>query len=285
MASYAMPIIQYGIFFILLLMALNLFIKALWSTDERLYFKRRFVNQLKSQRDKFVKTDIESVTVQLFRAAGMPKMSDSKWLFIRMILILITVTYLVIEGNLIGAFTSIIIIYLVTEVKYNFSPVNLFLKKRASSIQQKKEIELFTLFALLKTDLTASNSDQVNVYHLINETTSYFKEINYVLVKFLTLWKKSPEVAGAVFQKELSSETAGFIGDVLSKLHNMDRKDALALLSEQGEVFTYKRAELAVQKEEKTRYIFFMLFFIASFFGIAWFLYFTYSMISQNMTM
>lgn len=283
MIAYAFPVIQYGTFLTLLLMAVNQLIKAMYSSDERSYMRKRFINTLKSQQQKIIKVDSESKTNLLFRSAGYANMTDMKWLLIRIPLIFIPFIYFLMQADFFTAFVVLGILYISTETGIKFSPVVWFLREQKKSIQQKKEVELFTLFALLKTDLMASNTNQVNVYHLVSETTSYFKEINYVLVKFLSLWKKSPDDAGAVFQKELSGETASFIGDVLSKLHNMDRVDALNLLSEQGEVFTYKRSELAIQREEKKRLLFFILFFLASFAGIVWFLYFTYSMVSLNM--
>lgn len=284
MSGLVFPAITYGTFFTFMVLAFNQLTKALWSSDERLYYKRRFVNTLKSQQEKYMKPTEDSKMQNAFFAAGFQGMTDFKWLMYRFLIIIFTLIYfLVFVENIMWSIASIIVMFAATS-SYKYSPVNFYLKGRANKIQQRKEIELFTLFALLKTDLMASNTNQVNVYHLVSETTSYFKDINYVLVKFLSLWKKSPEAAGAVFQTELSSDTAKFIGDVLSKLHNMDRKTALDLINEQADVFTYKRTELAVQREEKKRFLFFSLFFTASFFGIVWFLYFTYVMVMKNMS-
>ena len=283
MGAYAFPIIQYGTFFVFLTMALLQFFKVLWSTDERVYIKNRFIRTMKSQQNRFLKVKVESESTKLFRAAGFYKMSDLKWLLIRFLLILVGALYLVYHDQIRNAVIYIALIYIATEVYIKFSPITLYLKRRNRMIQQRKELELFTLFALMKTDLMASNHEQVNVYHLVSETTPYFKEINHVLVRFLALWKKSPEEAGTVFQKELEGETADFLGDVLSKLHNVNRKDALHLLSEQGEAFSYKPAELAVQRAEGKRHIYFALFFTSSFVGIAWFMYFCYAMVAESM--
>lgn len=281
--TYLFPIIQYGTFLGFLLAALNQLFRAMYSSDERIYMKRRFINSLKSQQEKIVKLEEQSKAKQKFLEAGFTNMSEMKWLLFRIPIILLPFTYFLLEKSYVTAIVIAVILYFLTEIGFKQSLINFYLNGRKKSLQNKKEIELFTLFDLLKTDLKASNYEQVNAYHLVNESLPYFKDIEYVLVRFLSLWKKSPKEAGAVFHQELSGETATFIGDVLAKLHNMNRTDAVNLLEEQGEVFTYKRAEMAFQKEEKKRLMFFVLFFIAAFSGIAWFLYFTYNMISLNM--
>lgn len=276
-------IMQYGTFLVTMGMALNQFIKAMYSNDERSYMKRKLVNNLKSQQQRILKVDPDSTTQRLFREAGLSSVSEFRWLLIRLTLTLLPTIYFLVDREILTAVVVMTIMFFATETTLKFSPVTWFLKGRKKAIQESKETELFTLFALFKTDLMASQSEQVNVYHLVHEARPYFKKIDYVLVQFLSLWKKSPESAGAVFHKELSGETASFIGDVLSKLHNMNRTDALNLLAEQGEVFTFKRAEIANQKEEKKRLMFFIMFTLASFTGIVWFMYLTYSMVSDSM--
>ena len=275
------PILQYGPFAVLWMMALVQMYKAMWSSDERVYFKRQFIRTLKSQQRKVVREEESKVAV-LFRESGLSWLDDARWLLVRVFLLAVGTVWLVALGEYMWAILYFVGMYIATELTFKFSVAYQLLQMRKRGIYRKKELELFTLFALLKTDLLASSNEQINVYHLIQENLPYFEQINSLLVRFLSIWKRSPQMAGSVFHKELEGETAQFLGDVLGKLHKLNRADALALLEEQGEVFTFKRSELAVQRADVQRKVYFIFFMISALVGIFWFMWFCYSMIAES---
>jgi hypothetical protein len=266
-----------------MLLAVTQIYAALWTTEERIYLRNRVIRTWKTQAEKTKEKSKESEVTKWFREAGLPWFTNIRWLAIRIILLIIGVLYFAIFSSITNLMLFIIIIQYLTEPLFKYSGIRLFLKWRTQYIQEKKETELFTLFALLKTDLLSSPHEQVNAYYLLSESLPYFQYINGTLIKFLKMWRQSPEKAAKVFEEDLGGETAEFLSDVLSRLHNMNRMDAISLLSEQSQVLGYKRSEFAMRKAEVQRNVYYAFFIVSSFVGIFWFMWFIYSMTTTQM--
>lgn len=280
MSAYAITVIPYLFFAIFMLMACSQAYVALWSVEERVTLRNRVIRTWQERSKEIKEKAGEAEVTQLFQEAGYPKMTNVKWLVVRIVLLVILVALLSGSTSLSLILLSIVSFMILTEPIFKYSAIRLFLKWRISSIKRQNELELFTLFSLLQTDLLATQDEQVNVYHLLSESLPYFRRINGTISKFLNLWRKSPETASKVFEQDLGGETAQFLGDVLSRLHNTSRTDAIELLSEQGELFTFKRSEIALQQAEVQRNMFYFFFLVSAFVGIIWFMWSMYSLIN-----
>lgn len=278
MSAYGLLLIQYGVFTIILALATGVTYSALWTTDERVFMRNRMMRTWSKQSKVIQSKATESEVTMLFKKAEFGWMTNVKWLLIRVIVLVLGIIYLMATQSMIATLLFVGIWLIGTEPLIKISGIRLLLKFQTESVRRKKESELFSLFALIKTDLMASRSDQINVYHLIREALPYFTSIKPVLLAFLEKWSESPSEAGKVFEKELGSETAQFVGDALAQLHKLPRQKAIQLLSEQGKVFVYKRSEMAMQQAEMQRNFFFIFFFISGFVVILWFMWFAYSM-------
>lgn len=283
MSAYGLLLIQYGVFTVILALATGFAYSALWTTDERVFLRNRMMRTWTNQSKALQVKAKESEVTLLFKQAGYSWMTNIRWMLIRTGVLVIGVAYLMTTQSMSTTLLFVGVWLIATEPVLKFSMIRLLLKFRTEAVRRKKESELFSLFALIKTDLMANRSDQINVYHLIRETLPYFSSIKLVLFAFLEKWSESPEEAGKVFEKELGSDTAQFVGDTLAQLHKLPRQKAIQLLSEQGKVFVYKRSELAMQQAEMQRNFFFIFFFIAGFGVILWFMWFAYSMSMSSM--
>lgn len=278
MSAYGLLLIQYGVFTLIMVLATSVAYSALWTTDERVFMRNRMMRTWNKQSKVIQAKATESEVSMMFKSAGFPWLTNVRWLLIRVSVLIIGTIYLMATQSMAATLLFVGTWLIGTEPLLKISGIRLLLKFQSESIRRKKESELFSLFALIKTDLMASRSEQINVYHLIREALPYFTSIKPVLVTFLEKWSESPAEAGKVFEKELGSETAQFVGDALAQLHKLPREKAIQLLSEQGKVFVYKRSEMAMQQAEMQRNFFFIFFFISGFAVILWFMWFAYSM-------
>lgn len=277
-----LTILQYTLYTVSLLIALSQVYLALWTTQERVILRNRVVRTWQEKAVEISKKSAESEVTQLFKEAGFPYIDNVRWFVIRFILLVVSVIYfLATDSKALTIVLWIVLLHFATEPLFKYSAIRLLLRWRINSMARKKETELFTLFSLIKTDLLASDKEQVNVYHLINDSLPYFRYINATILRFLNLWRTSPEQAAKVFEQDIGGDTAQFIGDVLARLHNTSRTDALKLISEQGETFSYKRAELALQRAEIQRNVFYTFFLLSAFVGILWFMWVMYSLVNN----
>lgn len=283
MSAYVVVIFQYGVYAILMSIALIQLYAALWTTEEKIYLRNRVIRTWKLGKLKTSKLSDESEVTLWFRQAGFPWMTSIRWLILRLSLLLVGTVYLSITSTLTMVVLYVAIFQILTEPLFKYSGIRLLLKFRNQHIQQQKETELFTLFALIKTDLLSSNESHVNVYYMLKKTLPYFQHINGTIIRFLHKWRQSPELAAKVFEEDLGGETAEFMVDILSRLHNMDRESALDLLSEQSQVLTFKRTELSMRKAEVQRNLFYTFYLIATFIGIFWFMWFMFELSSNSL--
>ena len=218
-----------------------------------------------------------------FEKAQVPYINNVRYAIIRMGFILFLLVGFGLGTSLTTTVLIVAVATLATEPLLKYSAINLYLNQRLRKIKDEKEGELFTLFALFKTDIMSDTKPQINVFTLVNRNLTYFDRIRPTLIRFLQMWTKSPEAAGKVFANELSGDSAEFLGDFMGKLNSMNRTDAVHLLEEQSEIFSHKRSEQVMQKAEIQRNGYFLFFFISAFASIAWFMWFMYDMTARSM--
>lgn len=279
-----LTVFQYIVFALFMLAALQLLYQGLFSKNNNLSLSKQFITKLKVQQLRLQNTKKQSELTRLFRDAQIPFITNVHFFYLRIIILLILTLYIALTSD-ISMLLMVVGIYLImSDPRLKFSIVGWFINKRIKRINYEKENELFTLFAVLKTDVISEERGELNVYDLINRNLPYFKRIEGTLIRFLHNWTVSPEKAGGIVKNELKSESAQFLGDFLAKLHTVSKKDAAHLLEEQGSVFGNARSEILMQRAEVQRNGYYLFFFISVFVSIIWFLWFMADITMSNLT-
>lgn len=283
MTVYVLTAIQYVVFLIFLLLAMMQAYAALYSKEERRFIRNRVKRNLRKQSNVTKKHTEESEVTKMFHDAGLHWMNNYRFAIFRVITLMFGALYFSVASTPLNTLVFVAIWAILTEPLFKFSLIRLFIYQRIKKIRENKEGELYSLFAMLKTDLLANTREEINVYHLLKDTMPYMNYIQPILGRFMRKWRESPELAGRDFEKELGGETAMFLGDFLGNLHSMSRSDALHVLDEQNEVFGHRRSEMLLQKAELQRNSFYVFFFVSAFVVIGWFMWFMYEMTSKSM--
>ncbi|WP_281864827.1 hypothetical protein [Planomicrobium okeanokoites] len=283
MTAYVLTAIQYGVFLIFVVLAMMQTYAALYSKEERRFMRNRVKRNLRKQNEVTKKRAAESEVTLMFGEAHLPWMNTLRFALLRVIGLMGGLMYLSFTTSWTNTVLFMVFWLVLTEPLFKFSLIRLYLARRIKKITEKKEGELFSLFAMLKTDLIGNTRDEINVYHLLKDTLPYVYYIKPMVNQFLRQWKESPQTAGQNFESALGGETAQFLGDFLGGLHRMDRDNALQVLEEQNEVFGHRRSEMLLQKAEVQRNSFYTFFFLSAFAVIGWFMWFMFQMTSQSM--
>lgn len=283
MTAYVLTAVQYFIFLLFLTFGFMQAYAAMYSKEERRFMRNRMKRKLKSKNEITKKKAEESMVTLLFREAYLPRMNNLRFSAVRVIGLIFGSLYLSMNTSPTTLVLFVAGWLIATEPLFKYSAIRLFLGRRIKKINEKKESELFSLFAMLKTDLIGNVRDEINVYHLLKDTLPYVHYIKPMVNQFMRHWRSSPEDAGKKFETSLGGDTAQFLGDFLGKLHTMDRRNALFILEEQNEVFGHRRSEMLLQKAEIQRNQFYTFFFISAFMVIGWFLWFMYELTSTSM--
>lgn len=281
--SLLLTVIQYAVFALLIAISLVFLYKGLFDEYSRRLMRKRFVSHMEMQKQKAQVNAKASEVTDKFEKAQVPYINNVRYAIIRMGFILFLLVGFGLGTSLTTTVLIVAVAILATEPLLKYSAINLYLNQRLRKIKDEKEGELFTLFALFKTDIMSDTKPQINVFTLVNRNLTYFDRIRPTLIRFLQMWTKSPEAAGKVFANELSGDSAEFLGDFMGKLNSMNRTDAVHLLEEQSEIFSHKRSEQVMQKAEIQRNGYFLFFFISAFASIAWFMWFMYDMTARSM--
>lgn len=285
MTAYILDAIKYLVFLIFVALAMRQAYAALYSKEERRFMRNRMKRSLRKQSEITKKKSAESEVTRMFEEAHIPWMNTYRLTILRIVLLLGGLLYLSYTTSTTNMVLFLVFWLVASEPLFKFSLIRLFLSRRIKKITEKKESELYSLFAMLKTDLLGNTREEINVYHLLKDTLPYVNYIKPVLSQFMRNWRESPAEAGKQFEAALGGETSQFLGDFLGNLHTMDRDNALHVLEEQNEVFGYRRSEMLLQKAEVQRNSFYTFFFIASFSVIGWFLWFMFELTNKAMQM
>lgn len=283
MTAYVLTAIQYGVFLIFVVLAMMQTYAAMYSKEERRFMRNRVKRNLRKQNEVTKKRAAESEVTLMFGEAHLPWMNTLRFALLRVIGLMGGLVYLSFTTSWTNTVLFMVFWLVLTEPLFKFSLIRLYLARRIKKITEKKEGELFSLFAMLKTDLIGNTRDEINVYHLLKDTLPYVYYIKPMVNQFLRQWKESPQTAGQNFESAMGGETAQFLGDFLGGLHRMDRDNALQVLEEQNEVFGHRRSEMLLQKAEVQRNSFYTFFFLSAFAVIGWFMWFMFQMTSQSM--
>ncbi|MGP4074058.1 hypothetical protein ACTWQB_16250, partial [Piscibacillus sp. B03] len=137
--------------------------------------------------------------------------------------------------------------------------------------KRKQEIEIFTLYDILKADLHALQPGQeINLYGLLRDRVSTFQHIQNPLSRFLSLWMTEPEKAKYVMGEAIGTNGAKTLGEVLVRLDSASKEEAISILENESEVYheSFYKKELENQLRKKTYVLIF--FGVTIFIQILW---------------
>ncbi|HZH60507.1 MAG TPA: hypothetical protein VEY70_13215 [Metabacillus sp.] len=257
----------------------------LTSEHERKIYRTKLLKQIEEKKNNVVKKQQASALEKMLKATGIPHISAFRFQICRWLLILFSLFYYV-GVPLVSAeefdrstLAFPLIIYVLSEPKFKFSPVYKFIEYLISRKRKKKIVELFTLFDILKAELnTLQDWQEVNIYNILKETVPMFEHINGTISRFLSKWKTSPDEAKMVFYDEIGVETARVLGEVLFKLDKASKKEALNIIEAESGVFSYTYYEKAIQSSIKQKNLFFVLFSVNILLIMAWLIIVIYTM-------
>lgn len=286
----ALTIIQYGIFFMILSGSAYYMYQRLTTKDEREFYRLKIQKEIAERKDKLVEKELNSNFQKKIEQAQLKRFNAFRFQFVRLLFIIyFAFNYLVIpyiDGEGIGRLLllSFVTIIILSEPRFKFSLINVFLNSIIHRKQKAKIIELFTLFDILKAELnTLKDEQEVNVYSIIQNVLPMFNHIQGTLSKFLSLWKRSPKVAKEIFHDEIGGDSAKAIGDILYKLDSVSRKDALEVIESESSVFSVQYYQKELQKATKSSTAFFGFFLTTNVIVIIWLIVFVFVMIQERM--
>lgn len=246
---------------------------------------------MNERKNTIVTKNKESQFQRKLRATGIPFLSALRFQIFRIVVIVVITTYYVIipfiqNGGINVAWLAIpILLSILTEPGLKFTPVAMGVENLVNRKKKLKVLELFTLFDILKADLsTLKESQEVNIYGLLRDAAPMFEHIGGTLSRFLSLWKTSPHLAKDVFQEEIGGESAKVLGDILYKLDQTSKEEALSIIESESTVFSFSFYEGELQSSGKQKMGFYMLFMSTNVLIIVWLIVLIFSVFNDTIT-
>lgn len=262
---------------------------ALTSQEERKIHRLKITKQMVNSKEKFIKSNNESQLQKRFNETGIKFINAVKFQSIRIVFILVITVYYVIssiiESNYVDykIFAIPCVLFIATEPTLKWSLSSLLLNMISNRLNRKKIEEVFTLFDLLKADLDDLQSTQnVNMYNIIKQSLPMFTYIKGSLSRMLSLWKSSPEKAKIVLFEEIGGENTKVIGEIIYKIDQTTKEEALDLIEAESSVFTFSYYQNQVQSGKKQKTVLFSFFTLTSILVIAWLVIFVFAMFNSS---
>jgi hypothetical protein len=283
-----MKLLVYVVYLALVIMGAYYIFKTLTNFEERKIYRTKILKQINDKKEAFVKKNKESVFQKKLQSTGIRYLSATRYQIIRISFILTMTAYYGVVPNLNSevydltylAIPPLLIILSEPNFKYSVTTlaVNMLIKRK----NKKKIVELFTLFDMLKAELNTLKANQeVNIYNILRGYLPMFEHITGTLTKFLSLWRTSPEEAKNVFSTDIGEESASVLGDILYKLDNTAKNEALKIIEAESNVFSFTYYESQMHSSVKVKNIFFIMFSVNIVLILAWLITFIYTMFSD----
>lgn len=284
-------LIEFLIFATLIGLGAYYIYRELTTKEERQIYRAKLLKQINDKKNVVVKKNKESTFQYRLKATGHESFSALRYQMLRWAFILVIVVYYVIiplsESTQFdrSILTIPFLLIILTEPSFKFSLINKgidFLIKRK---QRQKQIELFTLFDMLKAELTSLKSNQdINIYSILKDSLPMFEHIGGTMSRFLSLWKASPGIAKDVFYQEIGGESSKVLGDILFKLDSTSKAEALKIIESESSVFSFSYYESELQGSIKRKNFFFLMFSINILIIIFWLILIVFTMFSETMS-
>lgn len=283
-----LEILKYTIFGVFLISGTTMIYRTITPKEiretHRLRFKEKFYYSKKHTEERLQNRSFD----EKLKEAGLPFLNSVRFELIRLTVFLIyIVSYMIlpiINGeNLTAATISILLImWVITEHRFHIpvSLVNPVLNLLIRSRQKKRSIELFTLYDVLKSDLQALQENQrVNVYNLLKDSLSMYKEIDGTVSRFLSTYLTNPKAAEKVFYEDINTLGAKTLGEIIVKIDNLSRDEALDVIQTESSTYSqhFFKEEFREGQKRKSRLQFF--FSVNVLLNAAWLILFITSMV------
>lgn len=288
--SIVLTLIEYLLFAALISLGAYYLYKELISKEERQVYRAKLLKQINQKKNVVLRKNKESPFQQRLKATGYESFSALRYQMVRWFFVLVIVVYYVIipmsqtnqfDRSLLAIPFLLIVL---TEPRFDFSLINKGIKFLINRKQRQKQVELFTLFDMLKAELTSLKDNQeINIYSILKESLPMFEHIGGTISRFLSLWKSSPGVAKDVFFQEVGGESAKVLGDILFKLDNTSKGEALKIIESESSVFSFSYYENELQGSIKRKNFFFLMFTINILLIVIWLVVVVFTMFSETM--
>nr|WP_228509637.1 hypothetical protein [Bacillus cereus] len=258
------------------------------SIEERKLQRTKIAQSIQQKKKKFILVNNKSKFQQKLSTAEIKYIKASHYQITRMVVLLfLAIYYLAIPYVTLGEFSvmSLLVvwsIYLATEPIFKYSIISMIINYLITLKYQKKITEVFTLFDVLKADLYSLNpSQEVNIYGIIRDSLPMFEHINGTIARFLSLWKSDPEKAKDVFYEDIGGEGTKALGDIIFKMDQTSKEQALETINAESSVFAFSYYEAQMQQSGKRKTLMFGIFTTTSLLIISWLVIYIFAMFND----
>ncbi|HDR7214390.1 hypothetical protein BKK39_12500 [Bacillus cereus] len=258
------------------------------SFEERKLQRTKIAQSIQQKKKKFILVNNKSKFQQKLSTAEIKYIKASHYQITRIVVLLfLVIYYIAIPYITLGEFSvmSLLLvwgIYLATEPIFKYSIISMIINYLIALKYQKKMTEVFTLFDVLKADLYSLNpSQEVNIYGIIRDSLPMFEHIDGTIARFLSLWKSDPEKAKDVFHEDIGGEGTKALGDIIFKMDQTSKEQALETINAESSVFAFSYYEAQMQQSGKSKTLMFGIFTTTSLLIISWLVLYIFAMFSD----
>lgn len=283
-----LEIAKYITFSIFLFYGTFLFYQTITPKEVRDTHRLRFKEQL-YLRTKKAEENLQSVSFdEKLKEAGLPFLTSFRYEIFRLVIFLFLIgNYMVLpiingQGFNIQGVSVLILAWLLTEFRFNIpvSLPNMITNVLIANKKRARSIELFTLYDILKTDLSELDKDQtVNVYNLLKEALPMFSHIDGTLSRLLSTLLTNPKAAEKILYGDIKTQGAKTLGEIIVKVDELSRDEALNIIETESSTYSNRffKEEFRNGQKRKTRLQ--MLFSVNVLLNAGWLILFITNMV------
>ncbi|WP_202078158.1 hypothetical protein [Caldalkalibacillus salinus] len=274
------PITTYIIYSTVVLVATLKMYQFLTTETERKRYRTKIQRVVDERKYEMIKKAEQTSLEKKLKRAGVPSIINAfrfqvcRWTVISTLCVYYVILPSIDQHSVpMSSLLGVVTLLILSSPSLRFSLTNYLLDQLRLFRERKKHQELFTLFDMLQAELTSlTEGQEINVYNLIRESVPYFQYINHALLKFLYTWKYDPRLAKTQFSTEVGGEDAETLSNILYKIDDTSKEDAIQILKGASKVFSVSYFEGGNRKKEKRFILIDTFFFCVNLLTIAWLL-------------
>jgi hypothetical protein len=219
---------------------------------EKQHLRIRFKESVIVQKEKFKEKASNGKNEDLFKEAGYPLgINGLRWEIIKWVLLsFVILNYIFYPILTTGDFSLIAVVLIIvgmlmTMPTFPYSITRFVLNRLIDYKKAKRNSELFSLYDMLISEIQMMQNTRINSYSLLRTLKPYFKELDAPLTRLLTGWTndEGPEKALDVFAKEIGTNEAKSLANVLKKFDENKRETILQSLQGMEDMFITSQIE------------------------------------------
>lgn len=286
--SLLLNVAKYFLFSLFLVSGALVFYRATTPKETRESHRLRFKEQIQSRAKKTEKK-VQNITFEeRLREAGLPFLNTYRFELGRLVvLILFICNYWILPvingaGFDVRTISLLLVIWLITEHRFKIpvSITNMVINMLIAKKKRERSIELFTLYDVLKTELSSLQRNQsVNVYNLLKDSLPMFRYIDGTLSRFLSTLLTNSNLAERILHEEIKTQGSKTLGEILVKIDNLNRDEALEIIQTESATYSghYFKEEFRKGQKKKNRLQ--LVFSVNVLFNAAWLIIFLTNML------